>query len=772
MTAPTRVDELRKRYHENPRRFFAPLANEYRKTGFIDRAILLCEKHLSEQPGNMNGLIVYGQCLFESGRLQEAAPPFEAALEVDPENLIALRHLGDIARLGGDAPTARRWYERLLEVDRRNDEVTALLAEVGGGLAEEPAAPSHAPNIVSVAGSVSVAGPADSVGMIDLEPPVVRTPTPVITRAVTPIADVKTVEVKAEARPPRRMSLLDVHFDFGETPAAPAPAPVAPEALLPAEAAEYGFAPPAPEASAEEALDSLLTELPSAPEPAPAPAPQVALDATVPMARFAAEPLVEASPEGESLASLPPIEGLEAAEFSSEVSPLAGLEATEFTGGEATPLAGLDSMDFEPPSRPSVALEGLETAAFVPPADARVPETPVVPVEELLHVEADDAGAPSAERSAAPQRPSLEDLPLLEPIGTPTPEDTPTVEGLPLLPALEEAETVVIDPATMRARMETPTFVTETMAQLYVQQGHLDKAIDVYRQLIASAPFDQGLKDRLKALEAQVAPRPSLGFDTPLSTDVVEEVPPANAMLSAMSFDDVSLTTPVAPRESVPTPVVPRPSVPTSVAASSAVTPVITPRIVPEPVAAVEPPVEPAVEPLVEPAIEPAVETAVASGPSAREFFAAFARRAAISVAAREPAEAPRGPSAGGALLSPLDGLFGPAVSAEDEAAAHRLAGVGATSGPSGGSPLDTLFGEGPSAPAPAAARPAVPRASEKLKFDQFFTASSTAVPAPVAEPEPEPEPVVEMAEEPAEQAGGEDDDLDQFQGWLRGLTQ
>ena len=121
MSAPNRVDELRKRYHENPRRFFAPLANEYRKTGFVDRAILLCEKHLGEQPGNMNGLVVYGQCLFEMGKADEARQPFEMALALDPENLIALRHLGDIARAAGDAPGARGWYAKLLELDRRND---------------------------------------------------------------------------------------------------------------------------------------------------------------------------------------------------------------------------------------------------------------------------------------------------------------------------------------------------------------------------------------------------------------------------------------------------------------------------------------------------------------------------------------------------------------------------------------------------------------------------------------------------------------------------
>lgn len=111
MADSARIEDLRKRYHENPRRFFAPLANEYRKSGFLDRAILLCEKHLADQAENMNGLVVYGQTLFEAGRTEEARDPFERALKVDPENLIALRQLGDIARLAGDVPTATGWYE-------------------------------------------------------------------------------------------------------------------------------------------------------------------------------------------------------------------------------------------------------------------------------------------------------------------------------------------------------------------------------------------------------------------------------------------------------------------------------------------------------------------------------------------------------------------------------------------------------------------------------------------------------------------------------------
>ena len=125
---PARVDELKKRYEENPRRFFAPLANEYRKAGDLDAAIDLCRMHLDEQPGHLSGHIVYGQALFEAGQKGDAKTTFEAALQLDPENLIALRHLGDITAADGDATAATQWYQRVLDADPRNDEVIALIA--------------------------------------------------------------------------------------------------------------------------------------------------------------------------------------------------------------------------------------------------------------------------------------------------------------------------------------------------------------------------------------------------------------------------------------------------------------------------------------------------------------------------------------------------------------------------------------------------------------------------------------------------------------------
>src|SRR5213076_2332237 len=102
MATSPRIEELRKKFEENPRRYFAPLANEYRKVGDLQEAIRICQEHLPQQPGHMSGHIVYGQALFEAGKGDDARAVFETALTLDPENLIALRHLGDIAQRSGD----------------------------------------------------------------------------------------------------------------------------------------------------------------------------------------------------------------------------------------------------------------------------------------------------------------------------------------------------------------------------------------------------------------------------------------------------------------------------------------------------------------------------------------------------------------------------------------------------------------------------------------------------------------------------------------------
>src|SRR5687767_5747162 len=154
MAGSARIDELKKKFDENPARYFAPLANEYRKAGEIDQAIEICRTYLAEKPGHMSGLIVFGQALYEAKRYDDARGTFEQALGLDPENLIALRHLGDISRDTGDIGNARRWYQRVLDADPRNEEIATELASLPSesASAAEPAAAAKDPAVDSSSG--------------------------------------------------------------------------------------------------------------------------------------------------------------------------------------------------------------------------------------------------------------------------------------------------------------------------------------------------------------------------------------------------------------------------------------------------------------------------------------------------------------------------------------------------------------------------------------------------------------------------------------------
>ena len=155
MQSSPRIEELRQKFHENPRRYFAPLANEYRKAGDSQQAIAICRAHLAQQPRHMSGHVVYGQALYDAGRTEEARVVFEQALALDPENVIVLRHLGDIARRSGDVQVARDWYSRALDLDPQDSEIAAYVAELtepltsGTEEAELPVTSENKPPIIT-----------------------------------------------------------------------------------------------------------------------------------------------------------------------------------------------------------------------------------------------------------------------------------------------------------------------------------------------------------------------------------------------------------------------------------------------------------------------------------------------------------------------------------------------------------------------------------------------------------------------------------------------
>lgn len=481
MASSPRIDELRKKFEENPRRYFAPLANEYRKAGDVAQAIAICREHLPQQPGHMSGHIVFGQALFEAKQLDEAKTVFETALSLDPENLIALKHLGDIAVATGDREGAKGWYKRVLEADPRNEETLAQLAVLEGGAAAAPvAAAAPAPESMSTAKTVPIATAASAAPTVVMKavapptkpaaPPAAPAAVPTAVTADSPTAEIRLDGLMRSVPPPTQAdeglvdmpATLIMDAPHGVTPVKAHDAPVVvpttglESTSLAAEAPMEAFSleglettslapppPPAPPAATE------LPELDISMPPASAAAPEIELEMPAP------EPAAPAVPHATASADVPVVDldfGAPAPPAAPEPPPV---EAELIDLGQSAPS----------PTQPPATVAQVE------------PEEPAAaPAAEL--VELDVGFAPPAEAARAP---------MAEPGAPPTAE--------PAEAPMAELEAPAPAPAS-------GPFVTETMADLYLQQGHRDEALRVYRALLEQRPGDAGLMGKIASLEA------------------------------------------------------------------------------------------------------------------------------------------------------------------------------------------------------------------------------------------------------------------------------
>jgi tetratricopeptide (TPR) repeat protein len=125
------IKHLLKRYEQAPEsRLFAPLADAYRKAGEIDRAIELCEKGLEKHPSYASAHVILGKCFYDKGATERARSEFLRVIELDPENMVALKSLGDIFLAEGDSDGAARFYKQLITIDPSNENVAAALKEL------------------------------------------------------------------------------------------------------------------------------------------------------------------------------------------------------------------------------------------------------------------------------------------------------------------------------------------------------------------------------------------------------------------------------------------------------------------------------------------------------------------------------------------------------------------------------------------------------------------------------------------------------------------
>ncbi|HUE95430.1 MAG TPA: tetratricopeptide repeat protein [Longimicrobiaceae bacterium] len=122
------LEKLERKHAENPEgRYFVPLANAYRKACQLERAIEVLREGLQKHTDYLSAHIVLGRCLADRDDPAAAEAEFRYVLTLDPQNLIALRTLGELAISDGRIHDAQSWYHELLKVDPMNEDARRAL---------------------------------------------------------------------------------------------------------------------------------------------------------------------------------------------------------------------------------------------------------------------------------------------------------------------------------------------------------------------------------------------------------------------------------------------------------------------------------------------------------------------------------------------------------------------------------------------------------------------------------------------------------------------
>ena len=208
MAYTSEIEKLEKRWAENPKgRNFAPLADAYRKAGELDRAIELCTAGLELHPDYVSAHIVLGRCLMDQKNDPGASDVFRKVLVLDPENVLALKILADIAERGHRYAEAVDWLTRLLNADPMNGDAAEALTRARSRAVQSAGQSSPLP----VAAPVRAAAPEQVVRLVPEPPPPPRRDFVVEHESEARVADV----VPAKAAPPSgEIETYDGTLDF------------------------------------------------------------------------------------------------------------------------------------------------------------------------------------------------------------------------------------------------------------------------------------------------------------------------------------------------------------------------------------------------------------------------------------------------------------------------------------------------------------------------------------------------------------------------------
>ena len=131
MSDNQRIDDLRRRVQKDPASIaFAQLAEELRRDGQYEESVETCRAGLARHPGYLSARVTLGRALIELNQLEDAQGELEHVLKNAPENLAALRGLGEIHHRRGELVEALAQFRAALALARNDPDLEETVAQL------------------------------------------------------------------------------------------------------------------------------------------------------------------------------------------------------------------------------------------------------------------------------------------------------------------------------------------------------------------------------------------------------------------------------------------------------------------------------------------------------------------------------------------------------------------------------------------------------------------------------------------------------------------
>ena len=197
-----KIQDLAARLNRDPdSKIFLQLAEEYRKEGLLEEALLVCKGGLKKHPGYQSARVALGRIFLSLNQLEEARAEFEAVLRSAPDNLLANRLLGDLLVKMGDKEAALKRYRAVQVYGPSDPDIAVKIHKLEGKQPPAPPPPQPATPAAPATSPTPGAVPAAVKAASALRPATTQFPTPVQQRTPDPPPAVEGTPAPQVSRP-------------------------------------------------------------------------------------------------------------------------------------------------------------------------------------------------------------------------------------------------------------------------------------------------------------------------------------------------------------------------------------------------------------------------------------------------------------------------------------------------------------------------------------------------------------------------------------------